>query len=636
MPLLRCNQAAFALPVPAPVVSVPEPTAPTVPAAAPVVSTSTSTTPAPSGGKRKRAAKNDETEEQVDDEDEDDDAIERNYVSGSKKQKTDEVAADDDNEEEEDVDNDEELSEIDEDIDDAEMDLGEEEGGEERLVHESLKKDGTTTAGDAKKSGKKEKPKKTKYTPPDETSEQRDSRTIFVGNLDVEVIKSNGLQRQLFSHLTSFAPNAKVESIRFRSVAFAAPTVSEAQIENKAEEEAKAAGRERQRASAWKKEHGDEPARGRKAGDEENEGKTFFKPGERRKVAFIKKDFHSTTENVNAYVVFAHPAPDRSKNVAPILDPYVAAKEIIKNGNHSQFMERTLRLDACRPSLSTIAATAAQEGKSTLPLKRQVWTAGKDPKKSLYVGNLDYAAKEEDLRAFFESLLVAERGDKLKSIDADGIESGPNVWVEDVRIIRDRDTQMGKGFGYVAFHDKESVDEVLAMKSDKLKFAKRNLRVQASKALPPSLGGRADPVVVSKPTRGGAAGASASASSSRPGGRPAVGSNKPTQRPIRQNRTIPTTMPKGDPTLGAKLASLPKDERKTIKQSDADRIARRMAKKATTVASQQVEKGKVKLDVKGTSKKLGGKSSGKGHADKAKKSRVRSENAAKKVKGKRD
>ena len=63
-----------------------------------------------------------------------------------------------------------------------------------------------------------------------------------------------------------------------------------------------------------------------------------------------------------------------------------------------------------------------------------------DPKKSLFVGGLDYAAKEEDVRVFFEELVKTERGSK---------EDGK--WVTGVRIVRDKETQLGKGFGYVHF-----------------------------------------------------------------------------------------------------------------------------------------------------------------------------------------
>lgn len=51
------------------------------------------------------------------------------------------------------------------------------------LIHESLQK--------GAKSKKKDKSEShTKYVPPDETPEQRNARTIFVGNVPVDVLKS--------------------------------------------------------------------------------------------------------------------------------------------------------------------------------------------------------------------------------------------------------------------------------------------------------------------------------------------------------------------------------------------------------------------------------------------------------------
>lgn len=97
------------------------------------------------------------------------------------------------------------------------------------------------------------------------------------------------------------------------------------------------------------------------------------------------------------------------------------------------------------------------------------------------------------------------------------------------------------------------------------------------------------------------------------------------------------TIPKGDPTLGAKIANLSKDERKVAKSSDPDRLARRMAKKAVVKAKLKAgdavagSREKVKLDMKS-----GGKKGKEGGKLKAKKSRVRSEHALKKMKGKRD
>ncbi|KAG6892184.1 hypothetical protein C0993_004597, partial [Termitomyces sp. T159_Od127] len=65
---------------------------------------------------------------------------------------------------------------------------------------------------------------KVKYVPADETPEIRDQRTIFVGNVSVEVAQKKSLLKQLHRHILSQIPTAKIESTRFRSVPFQAPT----------------------------------------------------------------------------------------------------------------------------------------------------------------------------------------------------------------------------------------------------------------------------------------------------------------------------------------------------------------------------------------------------------------------------
>ena len=85
-----------------------------------------------------------------------------------------------------------------------------------------------------------------------------------------------------------------------------------------------------------------------------------------------------------------------------------------------------------------------------------------DPKATLFGGNLEVTSKEEDLRAFFESVVVAERGmpgeksgddesDSESDQEEEGKKDKPRTWVKRVRIIRDKDTQLGKGFAYVQF-----------------------------------------------------------------------------------------------------------------------------------------------------------------------------------------
>jgi nucleolar protein 12 len=132
--------------------------------------------------------------------------------------------------------------------------------------------------------------------------------------------------------------------------------------------------------------------------------------------------------------VFAHPHPDRPSNVAPILDPYEAASKCLA-ANGSTLLNRTIRVDAVTKTSEGIAPT--------VPLKKgEGWVpVNTDPKKSIFIGGLDYAAKEEDLRVLFETLVTGERGER----------EGGGKWVESIRIIRDKQTQLGKGFGYVHF-----------------------------------------------------------------------------------------------------------------------------------------------------------------------------------------
>lgn len=55
---------------------------------------------------------------------------------------------------------------------------------------------------------------------------------------------------------------------------------------------------------------------------------------------------------------------------------------------------------------------------------------------------------------------------------------------------------------------------------------------------------------------------------------------------------MPNHTPKGNPELGAKLAHLPKEERKKAKAADADRVARRLAKKRANGLAEKGVKSK--------------------------------------------
>jgi len=276
----------------------------------------------------------------------------------------------------------------------------------------------------------------------------------------------------------------------------------------------------------------------------------------------------------------------RASNVPPppeTMDPYAAAQLAVERCDGTLFMERMIRVDLASKNANGVKGPGDQGG-----------LLDGNPKLSVFVGNLDFGCKEEDLRAFFEGIVSSERGPPVEDASDDEDENKKlKTWVTRVRIIRDKETQLGKGFGYVQFavriflsvlyiyqihslmsdfaQDRACVDEILAMEETKLKFAKRKLRVQRCKTIP-SLSSGARLVTRSD-----------------------------SKLPVSLRSRAPTVavpippIPKGDPSLGGKLAHLPKDERKQMKASDADRVARRLAKKkARNALAKQGVKPQVK------------------------------------------
>ncbi|TFK68036.1 hypothetical protein BDN72DRAFT_769940 [Pluteus cervinus] len=451
----------------------------------------------------------------------------------------------------------------------------ESDGDPSKLVHETVA------------SPKKTKPsrKKTKYVPQDETPEQRDLRTIFVGNLTIEVAEKRSALKQLHRHILSGLPNAKIESTRFRSIAFQNPTAKladESTTSSKPFQRSKPDvepstpnPHSRSRAASWR-----ERQSGADAEDPtllKQDEKKYLTPAQKKKVAFIHHEFHSSASTVNAYIVFAHsppsaPTSDDESNTPRVMDPYEAARKAAELFDGSMFMERMIRVDVA------LRGSARAKLKSSLG---DVGMGAADPKLSIFVGNLDFESREEDLRVYFEGVIAAERGPPADAMESDDEnedtenEKGTKLkklktWVTRVRIIRDKETQLGKGFAYVQFADRQCVDEVLAMEEGKLKFAKRKLRVQRCKTIPG----------VSLPSK--------SLSSHKAAGSTKSPNVKATDASRRKPIPIPipgnTFIPKGDPSLGAKLAGLSKHERKEAKATDADRIARRLAKKKARIA----------------------------------------------------
>lgn len=154
---------------------------------------------------------------------------------------------------------------------------------------------------------------------------------------------------------------------------------------------------------------------------------------------------------------------------------------------------------------------------------------------------------------------------------------------------------------------------MLGIDDSKLRFAKKPLRIQRAKTLPSA------PKPAPKPTAAVATGSTKPGQFTKPGQ-----TARPAPRPV---HTGP--IPKGNPLLGDKIRDLSKEDRKVAKSTDAERQARRMAKKKLRgKMGKEQEKGAVKLVATKGEKARGKKVV-------AKKGRVRSSNALQKMKGSR-
>lgn len=219
-------------------------------------------------------------------------------------------------------------------------------------------------------------------------------------------------------------------------MAFNAPTTSKSsETSDEVKKPKQLRQHERDRASSWRDANS--------AGEPKTDEKKFLTASQKKKIAFINKDIHSDADSVHAYIVFAYPPvhsrPANLPPLPPVMDPFEATRLAIKKCNGTMFLDRMLRAD-------TVVKRSTLESPFDSTLLSSV---NSDPKLTVFVGNLDFASKEEDLRVFFEGIVTAERGFP----DAEGSHDGdkPKCWVTRVRMIRDKDTQLGKGFAYVQF-----------------------------------------------------------------------------------------------------------------------------------------------------------------------------------------
>ena len=497
--------------------------APPAPArvAAPSTSTSTSAAAAGPSNSKKRKAVQQQVEElpehDSDDEDEQDDG---------------EDDGDDEDVEMEEGDGD--LSSVDEEFDDEGSllfsqsedegsDKDDDEENNEPYVppqHESVIK--AQTAEPAKQ-------RKKTFKEEHEPSETRDRRTLFIGNVPIETAQSRSLQRKLISFIESFSPYpmlTKATGLRFRSVAFSVPTVhldADSDDESAAQKKKKK-GKAKERSQNYR-----EAVAAVEGGDNAQAPLTAQ---QKRKIAFINKEFHEKAKSVSAYVTIAHPkavlehlydiSPPKAKSkdakTEPIqLDPRltgsVLAALIASFADGQPFEGRHLRVDLVKSiSPSEVLSSGLEKVKTFDGTLAGSSSSTTDPKRTLFVGGLDFETDEEEVRAFFEALLVEELGAAGESVTIpitglDGEPVSPALlealssnfpfihpdqrkvkdsvvrdaeYVRSVRLIRDAATQMGKGIGYVNFASQQCVDEVMAVYNAEQAFLESRKGVKGS------------------------------------------------------------------------------------------------------------------------------------------------------------
>ncbi|KAK5990535.1 Nucleolar protein 12 [Cladobotryum mycophilum] len=212
---------------------------------------------------------------------------------------------------------------------------------------------------------------------------EKASRTVFLANVSSEAISSKTAKKTLMQHLASVldkdaSPPEKIESLRFRSVAFAAG-------------------------------------------------------GMPKRAAYITKSLmEATTKSTNAYAVFS---------------TTTAVRKVVTGLNGTEVLNRHLRVDSvAHPS----------------PM---------DNRRCVFVGNLGFVDDETVLNRTADGDMVEKKRNKIPSDIEEGLWKTFSTQgkVENVRVVRDPKTRVGKGFAYVQFYDGNDVEAALLLNGKKAK-----------------------------------------------------------------------------------------------------------------------------------------------------------------------
>ncbi|MBW0463587.1 hypothetical protein O181_003302 [Austropuccinia psidii MF-1] len=412
------------------------------------------------------------------------------------------------------------------------------------------------------------KHQKEKLNDLNETSEQLQARTVFIGNVNIECATSKSCKRALLDHLfnplkdpSPLAPSTRIESIRFRAIPLATPITPDNQLGQ----------RSSKRSQAWKEcqitfddsRGGPAGHRGAKGFAETdslpNKAITSLTPAQKRKIGFVTKNIHPEAKSCIAYLVISNTQlPHHESNP---LSAQELAKLIVTKADGTSFMGHILRCDlACRNSSS-------KANLPTIDLDQQ--------RRTLFIGGLDFNEQEDSIRQAIEARLVEENI---------ALPEGFATFVERVRIVRDKATALAKGFAYVLFKTREAVEEMLALPEGSFKIGKRKVRLQKyiTAARSSALKQLGQPITDKQ---------SYSSKSSKAGKLTKTESSK--RPPLDLTQEI-VPVYKGE-DMSQKLKTLSKSERKKIKSDNSDRVERRLLKKQAKLRIKLLSK---KLDQK--------------------------------------
>ena len=115
------------------------------------------------------------------------------------------------------------------------------------------------------------------------------------------------------------------------------------------------------------------------------------------------------------------------------------------------FLEKHLRVDTCGDGLDQQEGEHKQISRSGRNTCVNPW---EDFTRTIFIGNLPFIVSEEDLRAQFATCGT----------------------IENIRLVRDPKTHLGKGIGYIMFSTKEEMVATLTSKKG-MKFKGRELRI---------------------------------------------------------------------------------------------------------------------------------------------------------------